>query len=73
VKPKRTQAQSREAVVVKGRLCKSGDDVVKDCFLTWVNLVLCLKGRCASRSEKSAEAVVVFFFLKGAKWWCTVI
>lgn len=51
---------NRETLVAKARRCKSGSRASKVDALTWGDLVSCLKGqREQSRSEESAEAVVV--------------
>ena len=52
-------AMNREALVIKARWRRCGGCAVKECALTWGDLALCLKGRRLSRSEKSAEVVVV--------------
>ena len=62
------RARNREALVIKGKRRRSGGRAVKECVLTWGDLVLRLKGRRGSqdhRSEKSAEAVVVVQATKG--------
>ena len=53
------RARDHKALVTKGRRCKFGGRAVKECVLTWGDLALCLKGQRRSRSEKSAEAIVV--------------
>jgi hypothetical protein len=54
------RAKSREALVTKGQWHRSGGRARKECVLTWGDLALRLKERrCSSRSEKSADAVVV--------------
>ena len=39
------RANGREAVVIKVRWRRSGGGAVKECVLTWGDLVLCLKGQ----------------------------
>ena len=48
------RARGREALVVKARRRKSGGCAVKECVLTWGDLVLRLKGRrCKPAREVS--------------------
>lgn len=53
------QAKDCKALVTKARWRRCGGCAMKECALTWGDLALCLKGRRACRSEKSAEVVVV--------------
>jgi hypothetical protein len=53
------RAKSREALVTKGKRCRSGGRAVKEWVLIWGDLAVRLKERrCSSRSEKSADAIV---------------
>jgi hypothetical protein len=55
-------AHNHKALVIKAKRCKSGGCAVKECVLTWGDLVLCLKGRRndaereVSRGHSSDEA-----------------
>ena len=53
------RARNREALVIKAGWRKSGGCAAKECVLTRGDLALWVKARRLSRSEKSAEVVVV--------------
>ena len=53
------RAKNREALVIKARWRRCGGCAMKVCVLTWGDLALWAKVRRLSRSEKSAEVVVV--------------
>lgn len=54
------RASNREALVIDGKRRKSGGGALKECVLTWGDVVsYARKGNGLSRSEKSAEVVVV--------------
>jgi hypothetical protein len=38
------RANEREALVIKGRRCRSDVRAAKECVLTWVDFASCLKG-----------------------------
>ena len=38
------RARDREALVAKGKRCRSGGRAAKECVLTWGDLASCLKG-----------------------------
>ena len=53
------RAKNREALVIKARWRRCGGCAMKVCVLTWGDLAMWAKVRRLSRSEKSAEVVVV--------------
>jgi hypothetical protein len=49
------RARDREALVAKGKRCRSGGRAAKECVLTWGDLALCLKGRRCRAGARSQQ------------------